>query len=123
MTYRVAIVGTGNDPGERDREGYAMAYRHAGGYERLDSCSLVACADIVRENAEAFADHHDLEAVYEDHETMLEGSEPDVVSVCVPPSVHAELRRSMRSTVRNRWRRRGGIAGGWSKCAKTKTSS
>lgn len=91
MTYRVAIIGTGSDPEERNREGYAMAYRHASGYERLDSCSLVACADIVRENAEAFADYHDLEGVYEDHETMLASSEPDIVSVCVPPSVHAEL--------------------------------
>ena len=91
MTYDVAVVGTGSDPGERNREGYAMAYRHAGGYERLDSCSLVACADIVRENAEAFADYHGLEAVYEDHESMLEAAEPDVVSVCVPPNIHAEL--------------------------------
>ena len=68
MTYRVAIVGTGANPETRGRDGYAMAYRHAKGYERLESCSLVACADIVRENAEAFAEHHDIEEVYEDHE-------------------------------------------------------
>jgi predicted dehydrogenase len=91
MTYRVAIIGTGPDPEEQDRDGYAMAYRHAAGYQRLDSCSLVACADIVPENAQAFADHHELTAVYEDHETMLEDVEPDIVSVCVPPGVHAEL--------------------------------
>ncbi|MFO7927217.1 MAG: Gfo/Idh/MocA family protein [Halobacteriota archaeon] len=91
MTYRVAIVGTGANPEKRDRDGYAMAYRHAGGYERLDSCSLVACADIVRENAEAFAKHYDLDGVYEDHEEMLSEVEPDIVSICVPPAVHAEL--------------------------------
>ena len=91
MTYRVAIIGTGPDPETQNRDGYAMAYRHAGGYQRLDSCSLVACADIVPENAQAFADHHDLTAVYEDHESMLEEVEPDVVSVCVPPAVHADL--------------------------------
>ena len=45
MTHRVAIIGTGPDPETRDRDGYAMAYRHAAGYQRLDSCSLVACAD------------------------------------------------------------------------------
>ncbi|MFD1686158.1 Gfo/Idh/MocA family oxidoreductase [Halobellus litoreus] len=91
MTHRVAIIGTGPDPETRDRDGYAMAYRHAAGYQRLDSCSLVACADIVPENARAFADHHDLTEVYEDHETMLEAVEPDIVSVCVPPAVHADL--------------------------------
>ncbi|WP_138004376.1 Gfo/Idh/MocA family protein [Halalkalirubrum salinum] len=91
MTYDVAIVGTGADPETRNRDGYAMAYRHAGGYERLNHCSLVACADIVPENAEAFADHHGVEGVYEDHETMLESAEPDIVSVCVPPAVHAKI--------------------------------
>ena len=91
MTYRVAIIGTGPDPETQDRDGYAMAYRHAAGYQRLDSCSLVACADIVPENAEAFADHHGLTAVYEDHESMLEDVEPDIVSVCVPPAIHADL--------------------------------
>ncbi len=91
MTYDVAIVGTGADPETRNREGYAMAYRHAGGYERLKDCSIVACADIVPENAEAFAAHHDVEGVYEDHQTMLESAEPDIVSVCVPPAVHADI--------------------------------
>lgn len=93
MTYRVAVIGTGADPETRDSDGYAMAYRHASGYERLESCSLVACADIVRENAEAFAEHHDLgsDAVYEDHATMLSEVEPDVVSICVPPGIHADL--------------------------------
>lgn len=91
MTYRVAIIGTGEDPETRDRDGFAMAYRHAAGYQRLDSCSLVACADIVPENADAFAEHHGLDAVYEDHEVMLEKVEPDIVSICVPPAVHAGL--------------------------------
>lgn len=91
MTYDVAIIGTGPDPEEKDRDGYAMAYRHAPGYERLDSCSLVTCADIVPENAIAFADRFGLETVYEDHETMLREADPDIVSVCVPPDVHAEI--------------------------------
>ncbi|WP_254921976.1 Gfo/Idh/MocA family protein [Halorubrum sp. Eb13] len=68
-----------------------MAYRHASGYQRLDDCTIVACADIVRENAEAFAVHNDIDGVYEDHEAMLEEAEPDIVSVCVPPAIHADL--------------------------------
>ena len=93
MTMRAAIIGTGADTDDPDRTGYAMAYRHAPGYQRLDGVELVACADIVRENAESFADSFDIrsEHVYEDYEAMLEGAEPDVVSVCVPPAIHADI--------------------------------
>ena len=93
MEHDVAIVGTGADPEETGPDGFAMAYRHGAGYDRLDDCELVACADVVRENAEAFADHHGIpdRHVYEDHEQLVAGADPDVVSVCVPPSAHAEI--------------------------------
>jgi predicted dehydrogenase len=93
MTYTVAVVGTGANPESPDSNGYAMAYRHARAYERLDDCRLVACADIVVENARAFATAFDIPAehVYEDYEQLLAEVEPDVVSVCVPPMVHADI--------------------------------
>ena len=93
MTYKVAIVGTGADPDNPDTDGFAMAYRHAGAYARLDSCELVGCADIVRENAERFAERWDIPAgnVFEDAREMLAAVEPDIVSVCVPPHVHAPV--------------------------------
>jgi len=92
-THRVAFVGTGADPENPTSDGFAMAYQHAAAYEKLDSCELVACADIVRENAEAFAVRHgiDEEGVFEDYEEMLAAVEPDVVSVCTPPSTHSDL--------------------------------
>lgn len=93
MTYTVAVIGTGTEPDDPGRDGYAMAYHHAAGYEKEEDCRLVACADIVRENAEAFADEFDLnaDAVFEDYEVMLDAVEPDVVSICVPPAVHADI--------------------------------
>ena len=91
MTHRVAVIGTGADPDERTREGFAMAYRHAPGYRHLDSCELVACADIVPEHAAAFAESFDVPGVYTDHARMLEVENPDIVSICVPPGAHAEL--------------------------------
>ena len=89
--YSIAFVGTGKPPGSDDATGFAMAYKHAESYSRLDDCELVACADIVRENAAAFADEYDIDEVYEDYEEMLAAVEPDVVSVTVPPSVHADI--------------------------------
>ena len=91
MSYRIGVIGTGDSPENPDSSGYAMAYRHAPGYQRLDDCELVACADIVRSNAEQFADTFDVPGVYEDYEVMLEEADVDVVSVCVPPDVHADV--------------------------------
>lgn len=93
MVYRVAVVGTGADPEEPDRDGYAMGYRHGYAYQKLDECELVACADLVPENGAAFAREFGIDEakVYEDYERLLSAVEPDIVSVCVPPTVHAEV--------------------------------
>lgn len=93
MEHEVALIGTGPDPEEPSTDGFAMAYRHAAAYQRLSNCRLTACADIVREHAEAFAEKHAIDSahVFEDAETMIRETEPDVVSVCVPPAVHAEV--------------------------------
>lgn len=91
MTLSIGVIGTGADPDDPDQDGYAMAYRHARGYQRVEDCKLIACADIVPENARAFTTKFDLAHVYEEYETMLEELELDIVSVCVPPGVHAEV--------------------------------
>lgn len=91
-SYTVAIVGTGPDPHNPTTDGFAMGYRHAEAYRNNDHCQLVASADIVPENREAFAAEFDLgDAVYEEYETMLEEVEPDIVSVTVPPAIHEEI--------------------------------
>ena len=89
MSYEIAVIGTG-DP---EADGYAMAYRHAQAYERLDDCTLLACADIVRENAVAFAREFEIDeaGLYEDYTTMLGQVEPDLVSVCTPTPTHADI--------------------------------
>jgi len=93
MTYTVAVIGTGEDPDDPDTDGFAMAYRHAGAYSRLDSCELTACADIIPENAKQFAQRWGIpeDNVYTDSQKMLDAIEPDIVSVCVPPHVHAPV--------------------------------
>lgn len=93
MTYRAAVIGIGPDPDERSPDGYAVAYRHAEGFQRSDACELVACADSAVENAAAFARSFDVDSVYTDHELLLEEDAPDVVSVCVPPPLRAAVAR------------------------------
>jgi predicted dehydrogenase len=91
--HDVAFVGAGADPDVQDDTGFSMAYRHASAYERLDDCRLVGVADVVVENAEAFADYVgiDDDGVFESHAALLEAVEPDVVSVCTPPDTHAGI--------------------------------
>ena len=78
----IAIIGTG-----------AIAKAHIGGYQRLrDRCEILALCDIFPEKAQALAEELHLEAsVYKDYHDMLSRDDIHVVSVCLPPSVHAEI--------------------------------
>lgn len=91
--YDVAVVGTGPDPNDPTLDGFAMGYRHAEGYESDERFAVAACADIVPENAAAFAATFGVpdDAVFEDYAAMLDAVEPDVVSVAVPPAVHERV--------------------------------
>ena len=92
-SYKVAFVGTGANPDVQDNEGFSMAYRHGSAYSHLDNCELVAAADLVPQNATAFAEYFEIadHNVYEDYRTMLDEVEPDVVSVATPPQTHADI--------------------------------
>lgn len=93
-THDIAFVGTGDQADLRNPgpEGFAMNYYHAEGYERLDDCEMVACADLVPQRAEAFAGRFgiDDDGVFEDYERMLAAAEPDVVSISIWPEDHAD---------------------------------
>jgi len=94
MTYDVALIGTGPEPDNPIwGESAAMAYQHAAGYRDRDDCAIVACADLVRENAEAFAAEFgiDDDLIFEDYEAMLAEVDPDVVSVSTPVPTHAPI--------------------------------
>jgi len=91
MGVNVGVVGTGANPDNPDRAGFAMAYKHGAAYERLEDCRLVACADVVPEHAAQFATHFELAEVFDDGAAMVSDLDLDVVSVCVPPGAHAQV--------------------------------
>jgi len=86
----VGFIGTGKKQ-RPSAMGYAMAYQHADAYKTLENCEMVACADIIQENAEAFAHANNIPKVYLNHQEMLDKEELDIVSICVWPYLHAEL--------------------------------
>jgi UDP-N-acetylglucosamine 3-dehydrogenase len=88
---RIGIIGTGKKRDRRDRFGFAMAYDHADAYRALDSCQIVACADLVEENARAFADTYGVEKIFLDYRAMLAEMKLDVVSICTWPHLHEPM--------------------------------
>lgn len=79
---RVAIVGTGN-----------IANAHVKSYLRFpERCRIVALVDIVPEKAQAMKEMYGLEAeVFDDHLKILDRKDIDLVDVCTPPYVHAQI--------------------------------
>lgn len=79
---RVAVVGTGN-----------IANAHVKSYLRFpERCKIVALVDIVPEKAQAMKELYGLEAeVFDDHLKILDRKDIDLVDVCTPPYVHAQI--------------------------------
>ncbi|WP_459193580.1 Gfo/Idh/MocA family protein [Halosimplex sp. J119] len=68
---------------------------HAEAVRDADGATLVACADLDAEAAEAFADEHDVAETYEDPATMVADGDIDAVSVCTPSGTHADVTTSV----------------------------
>ncbi len=78
---KVAIVGTG-----------AVARAHVKGYRQsAPQAAVVAACDPDEGKVHPFAAAQEIPRAYTDTATMLKSERPEVVSICTPPSVHAEL--------------------------------
>ncbi len=80
---KIAIIGTGN-----------ISHNHIQGYlEFSDRCQIVALVDIYPEKAEEKKKHYGLTQaqVYASHQEILNNPDIDVVDICTPPYVHAEI--------------------------------
>ncbi|MCU4742443.1 Gfo/Idh/MocA family oxidoreductase [Halobacteria archaeon AArc-m2/3/4] len=77
-THRIAIAGVG-----------AVAEMHALSIADVDGATLVAGSCRTASKGREFATEHDCDW-YEDTETMLEESAPDVLIVCTPSGAHLE---------------------------------
>jgi len=64
---------------------------HAQGYKASNDVEIVACADPVREKAEAMAEKFGIPHIYEDYRQMLDKEKPDIVSVCTWTGLHARM--------------------------------
>jgi predicted dehydrogenase len=80
---KVAIVGTGS-----------ISQEHIKGYLQFpDRCKIVALVDIYPEKAEEKKQRYSLldADVYDDHKKILDRQDIDLIDICTPPYVHAEI--------------------------------
>jgi UDP-N-acetyl-2-amino-2-deoxyglucuronate dehydrogenase len=80
---KVAIVGTGS-----------ISQEHIKGYlEFPERCKIVALVDIYPEKAEEKKQRYNLKDadVYDDHKKILGRDDIDLIDICTPPYVHAEI--------------------------------
>jgi predicted dehydrogenase len=77
---RAMIIGAG-----------AMAHRHAEAYAALPDVEMVAVADPRESFTREFAARYGIPGVFLDSGTMITTVEADIVSVCVPTSLHPEM--------------------------------
>lgn len=79
-TIRIGIIGTGG-----------MAEHHGRGYAKIPGVEMVACCDVDRTAAEAFAARFHIPAVYTDYEKMLREAGLDAVDNITPDALHAPI--------------------------------
>ena len=79
--YRAAVIGAGMIP----VRGHIPAYR------RLPNVDVVAICDIKQARAQEVADDQDIPTAYSDYKEMLRRERPDLVSVCTPNILHAQM--------------------------------
>ncbi|QSO51361.1 Gfo/Idh/MocA family oxidoreductase [Alicyclobacillus curvatus] len=79
---RVAVIGSGS-----------ISSRHIEGYLGFpEVCSIKAISDIYLDKAQKHVSDYQLDAVaVSDYRELLQDPEIDVVSICTPPSTHAQI--------------------------------
>lgn len=79
---KVAIVGAGS-----------ISTRHVQGYLTFpERAKIVAVSDIYEDKAESHVKEYELSATYvADYKELLSDSSIDLVSICTPPSTHAQI--------------------------------
>jgi predicted dehydrogenase len=95
-TYRLGIIGLGRMGSTIDAEveGYpaiTLPYSIAAAARAIPNLELAAGCDRVADKNEAFRKKWGVEAVYEDYKKMLAEQKLDMVAVCTPGRLHAEM--------------------------------
>lgn len=68
-----------------------IAYKHAEAIKKNEKANLLCACDIIEERAGEYKDKYGAEAHFTDYRKMLEYHGLDVVNICTPSGMHAEM--------------------------------
>jgi predicted dehydrogenase len=71
--------------------GWIAEHGHIPGYKQTEGVEVAAICDLVGERVQAVADRFEIPRTYTDWREMLRAERPQIVSVCVPNVIHAEV--------------------------------
>ncbi|GGB08186.1 Gfo/Idh/MocA family oxidoreductase [Macrococcus hajekii] len=80
MTFKVGIIGCGS----------IATHRHIPEYQHNEDAEIIAYCDIVKERSDELAEEFGGTS-YSDYHELLANSEVEVVSICTPNYLHAEM--------------------------------
>ena len=90
--YKSAIIGTGRIAGRLEEDPLREhPCTHAGIYSSSPEIELLACAGRKKIEAFEFASKWKIPRHYTDYRKMLQKEKPDIVSICTPAPLHAEM--------------------------------
>ena len=81
MTLKLGIIGAGN----------IFRAQHIQAWLQHPEVEVVAVCDINANRAKLAADDYNIPHAYQSHKTLLENEHLDIIDICAPNSVHAEL--------------------------------
>jgi predicted dehydrogenase len=68
-----------------------IAYKHAEAIKKNDKANLLYVCDIIEERAVDYKNKYEAKEYFIDYHEMLERSDLDVVNICTPSGMHAEM--------------------------------
>lgn len=93
--FRGALIGCGaigcQNDAARLRSGTGLPLSHAGAYRLHPEIELVAAADPDRDRLQEFGEAWGVAALYPDYRELLRKEAVDLLSVCTPTPLHAEI--------------------------------
>jgi UDP-N-acetyl-2-amino-2-deoxyglucuronate dehydrogenase len=68
-----------------------IAYKHAEAIKKNEKANLLCVCDVIKERAVDYKDKYGAECCYTEYHELLENPDLDVVSICTPSGMHAEM--------------------------------
>jgi predicted dehydrogenase len=90
--YKAGIIGLGNIGSLFDKDSKRVGiWTHATAYKKTEGVLLASGSDPNEDARNFFRDFHKVQNIYSDHKEMLQKEALDILSICVPTTLHTTI--------------------------------